>query len=170
SYGALVVGLAAPALGPQVTDLVALGAPGMGADRMDRLGTGARVWAALAPDDWIRRVPEVRIGRLATASAHRRSTADGGSTVTIITLAGSAIVRRRRTAPSPTGPAAGHGRGTDAVGRSDRPTRTGRPIGRATATRCNIASGSIPSGRPVEVIAVRDSDPPSRSRAFGPLR
>jgi alpha/beta hydrolase family protein len=59
SYGALVVGLAAPRL-PEVTDLVALGAPGMGADRAADLG-GARVWAALAPGDWIRRVPQIRV-------------------------------------------------------------------------------------------------------------
>jgi pimeloyl-ACP methyl ester carboxylesterase len=64
SYGALVVGLAAPALGRQVTGLVALGAPGMGVDRVDRLRTGATVWSALAPDDWIWRAPEIRLGRL----------------------------------------------------------------------------------------------------------
>ena len=43
SYGAIVVGLAAPRL-PEVADLVALGAPGMGADRAAELG-GARVWS-----------------------------------------------------------------------------------------------------------------------------
>jgi hypothetical protein len=59
SYGAIVVGLAAPHL-PGVGDLVALGAPGMGAARAADLG-GARVWAALAPSDWIRRVPQVRL-------------------------------------------------------------------------------------------------------------
>ena len=59
SYGAIVVGLAAPHL-PAVRDLVALGAPGMGASRAAQLG-GARVWSALAPDDWIRRVPQVRV-------------------------------------------------------------------------------------------------------------
>ncbi|MCA2212208.1 alpha/beta hydrolase [Jidongwangia harbinensis] len=59
SYGAIVVGLAAPDL-PEVGDLVALGAPGMGAGRAADLG-GARVWAALAPADWIRRVPAVRL-------------------------------------------------------------------------------------------------------------
>lgn len=62
SYGALVVGLAAPHL-PRVTDLVALGAPGMGASHAADLG-GARVWAALATDDWIRRVPQLRLGHL----------------------------------------------------------------------------------------------------------
>jgi hypothetical protein len=59
SYGAIVVGLAAPRL-PAVRDVVALGAPGMGADRAAELG-GARVWSALAPHDWIRRVPQARL-------------------------------------------------------------------------------------------------------------
>ncbi|MEV8507139.1 alpha/beta hydrolase [Actinoplanes sp. NPDC051475] len=59
SYGALVVGLAAPRL-PRVADVVALGAPGMGAAHASDLG-GARVWSALATDDWIRRVPQLRI-------------------------------------------------------------------------------------------------------------
>ncbi|MFY1671951.1 alpha/beta hydrolase [Plantactinospora sp. WMMB334] len=61
SYGALVVGLAAPALPAQVTDLVALAGIGMGVDRVAGLHTGARVWAAEAPDDWIRRLPPVRL-------------------------------------------------------------------------------------------------------------
>jgi hypothetical protein len=59
SYGAVVVGLAAPRL-PEVSDLVALGAPGMGAHRAADLG-GARVWSALAATDWIRRIPQVRL-------------------------------------------------------------------------------------------------------------
>lgn len=59
SYGAIVVGLAAPHL-PEVGDLVALGAPGMGAGRAADLG-GARVWSALAAGDWIRRIPQVRL-------------------------------------------------------------------------------------------------------------
>jgi pimeloyl-ACP methyl ester carboxylesterase len=59
SYGAIVVGLAAPRL-PEVRDLVALGAPGMGAGRAADLG-GARVWSALAAADWIRRIPQVRL-------------------------------------------------------------------------------------------------------------
>ena len=62
SYGALVVGLATPHL-PRVTDVVALGAPGMGVATAADLG-GARVWSALAADDWIRRIPQVRIGHL----------------------------------------------------------------------------------------------------------
>jgi pimeloyl-ACP methyl ester carboxylesterase len=59
SYGALVVGLAAPRL-PEVRDVVVLGAPGMGAGHAADLG-GARVWSALAPADWIRRIPQVRL-------------------------------------------------------------------------------------------------------------
>jgi hypothetical protein len=59
SYGAIVVGLAAPRL-PQVHDVVALGAPGMGAAHASDLG-GARVWSALAPADWMRRIPQVRV-------------------------------------------------------------------------------------------------------------
>jgi pimeloyl-ACP methyl ester carboxylesterase len=62
SYGALVVGLAAPQL-PRVADVVALGAPGMGTATASDLG-GARVWAALAADDWIRRIPQLRVGHL----------------------------------------------------------------------------------------------------------
>lgn len=64
SYGALVIGLAAARAGPSVTDLVALAAPGMGADRAADLGTPARVWSALAEGDWIRKVPPVRLGHL----------------------------------------------------------------------------------------------------------
>lgn len=59
SYGAIVVGLAAPHL-PVARKLVALGAPGMGASRAADLG-GARVWSALAPHDWIRRLPQARL-------------------------------------------------------------------------------------------------------------
>jgi hypothetical protein len=59
SYGAIVVGLAAPRL-PRVHDVVALGAPGMGASHAADLG-GARVWSALAPADWMRRIPQLRI-------------------------------------------------------------------------------------------------------------
>jgi hypothetical protein len=62
SYGALVVGLAAPHL-PRVADVIALGAPGMGARTAAGLG-GARVWSALAADDWIRRIPQLRVGHL----------------------------------------------------------------------------------------------------------
>ncbi|MEO3743180.1 alpha/beta hydrolase [Plantactinospora sp. B5E13] len=64
SYGALLVGLAAPSLPTQVTALVSVGGVGMGVDRVRELGTGATVWAAEAPDDWIRRIPPLRLGDL----------------------------------------------------------------------------------------------------------
>ncbi len=63
SYGALVVGLAAMDAPPQVTDVVTLGGVGVGAEHADRLGP-VRVWAAEAPDDWIRRVPRLRLPEL----------------------------------------------------------------------------------------------------------
>lgn len=61
SYGALVLGLAAPALPDQVHALVTLGGVGMGVDRAAELRTAAQVWAAEAPDDWIRRLPALRL-------------------------------------------------------------------------------------------------------------
>ncbi|MGI5214796.1 alpha/beta hydrolase [Plantactinospora sp. CA-290183] len=61
SYGALVVGLAAPALPGQVTNLVALAGVGMGAADRAGLRTGATVWAAEAPDDWVRWLPPARL-------------------------------------------------------------------------------------------------------------
>jgi len=76
SYGSVVVGLAATQL-PEVTDVVALGAPGIGVDRAADLG-GARVWSALAPDDWIRRIPQVRLFGLGLG--RRPSAADFGAT------------------------------------------------------------------------------------------
>jgi pimeloyl-ACP methyl ester carboxylesterase len=76
SYGALVAGLAAREL-PEVADVVALGAPGIGADRAADLG-GARVWSALAPGDWIRRIPQVRVFGLGLG--RRPSSADFGAT------------------------------------------------------------------------------------------
>ncbi|MFI7430588.1 alpha/beta hydrolase [Micromonospora sp. NPDC049836] len=60
SYGALVVGLAARDAPPQVTDVVTVGGIGLGVDRAGDLGP-VRVWAAEAPADWIRRVPQVRL-------------------------------------------------------------------------------------------------------------
>jgi pimeloyl-ACP methyl ester carboxylesterase len=61
SYGSTVLGLAAPGLDPRVTDLVALGSPGMGVDRAADLHTTAHVWAGTAPNDWTRRLPGLRI-------------------------------------------------------------------------------------------------------------
>ncbi|XVV14790.1 alpha/beta hydrolase [Actinoplanes sp. CA-131856] len=75
SYGALVAGLAAPRL-PAVGDVVTLGAPGIGASHAADLG-GARVWSALAPTDWIRRIPEVRL--LGVGLGRRPSNPDFGA-------------------------------------------------------------------------------------------
>ncbi|MEV0900508.1 alpha/beta hydrolase [Actinoplanes sp. NPDC049802] len=61
SYGSIVAGLAAPGLPAQVTDIVALGSPGMGVPERSGLNTSARVWACASPNDWIRRVPGVRV-------------------------------------------------------------------------------------------------------------
>jgi len=62
SYGAVVAGLAAPAL--DADDLVFLASPGVRADSVADLHTRARVWAARADQDWIRFVPHVRLGDL----------------------------------------------------------------------------------------------------------
>ncbi|WP_329036992.1 alpha/beta hydrolase family protein [Streptomyces sp. NBC_00178] len=62
SYGSVVCGLAAPGLG--ATDLVVLGSPGMRADDVAGLRTGARVWAAKDDTDWIDDVPHVRVAGL----------------------------------------------------------------------------------------------------------
>ncbi|THA86838.1 alpha/beta hydrolase [Streptomyces sp. A0592] len=59
SYGSVVCGLAARHT--DATDVVALGSPGMRADTADALHTGARVWAARGPSDWIADVPNVRL-------------------------------------------------------------------------------------------------------------
>ncbi|MFE5718172.1 alpha/beta hydrolase [Streptomyces erythrochromogenes] len=58
SYGSVVCGLAARHT--DATDVVAFGSPGMRADTADGLHTGARVWAARGPSDWIADVPNVR--------------------------------------------------------------------------------------------------------------
>jgi pimeloyl-ACP methyl ester carboxylesterase len=59
SYGSMVVALAARQL-PEVHDLVMLGSPGLGVRHAADLG-GATVWAAQAPQDWVRRIPQLRI-------------------------------------------------------------------------------------------------------------
>ncbi|MFI9004881.1 alpha/beta hydrolase [Streptomyces sp. NPDC053541] len=62
SYGSVVCGLAAPAV--RATDLVAVASPGMRAENVAALRTGARVWAAKDPTDWIDRVPNVSFAGL----------------------------------------------------------------------------------------------------------
>jgi pimeloyl-ACP methyl ester carboxylesterase len=59
SYGSMVVGLAVKSL-PSVHNVITLGSPGLGVNHASDLG-GATVWAAQAPADWIRRIPQVRI-------------------------------------------------------------------------------------------------------------
>lgn len=59
SYGSVVCGLAAPRL--DAADIVAVASPGMRADSAGELRTGARVWAAKDPTDWIDNVPHVRV-------------------------------------------------------------------------------------------------------------
>ncbi|GAA1811750.1 hypothetical protein HC028_05570 [Planosporangium flavigriseum] len=61
SYGSVVAGLAAPALGRHVQDIVALGSPGMGVERATELRTSARVWAGSTLSDWTRELPGIRI-------------------------------------------------------------------------------------------------------------
>jgi pimeloyl-ACP methyl ester carboxylesterase len=61
SYGSVVAGLAARPLGRRVHDIVALGSPGMGVDRVAQLHTAARVWAGSARGDWTRRLPGLRL-------------------------------------------------------------------------------------------------------------
>ncbi|MEU6310988.1 alpha/beta hydrolase [Streptomyces sp. NPDC047014] len=62
SYGSVVCGLAAH--DTDASDLVALGSPGMRAATAAGLRTGARVWAARGPSDWIADVPNVRFAGL----------------------------------------------------------------------------------------------------------
>ncbi|MEV7098095.1 alpha/beta hydrolase [Amycolatopsis sp. NPDC051045] len=61
SYGSTVLGLAAPGLPRQVTDIAAFGSPGMGVDDVTQLHTTARVWAGQSRGDWIRWIPGVRL-------------------------------------------------------------------------------------------------------------
>ncbi|MFB6514292.1 alpha/beta hydrolase [Streptomyces virginiae] len=57
SYGSVVCGLAARHT--DAADIVAFGSPGMRAATAAALRTGARVWAARGPSDWIADVPNV---------------------------------------------------------------------------------------------------------------
>jgi hypothetical protein len=61
SYGTVVLGHAASRLPAAVTDLVALGSPGMDVSRASDLHTSARVWAGSDPTDWTLRLPDIRI-------------------------------------------------------------------------------------------------------------
>ncbi|MFI0979172.1 alpha/beta hydrolase [Streptomyces sp. NPDC021093] len=59
SYGSVVCGIAAPRL--NAADIVAFASPGMRVDSADGLRTGARVWAAKDPTDWIDNVPNMQV-------------------------------------------------------------------------------------------------------------
>ncbi|WP_433528995.1 alpha/beta hydrolase [Micromonospora sp. CA-263727] len=144
SYGALVVGLAAVDAPPQVTDVVTLGGVGTGVDRADLLGP-ARVWAAEAPNDWIRRVPQLRLPGIGhgvrpgdrsfgaqplpvAATGHDGYLLPGGPTlaaVAEVVLHGAtaprdpvpaAPVAEGGTEAAPAGPVAEHGAGTLTAG------------------------------------------------------
>lgn len=62
SYGSVVCGLAAGRA--RISDLVALGSPGMDAGSAVALGTDANVWATRTPDDPIRFAPNLRVAGL----------------------------------------------------------------------------------------------------------
>lgn len=61
SYGAVVLGHAASRLPADVTDLIAIGSPGMDVSRSADLHTRARVWAGSDPSDWTLHLPDLRI-------------------------------------------------------------------------------------------------------------
>ncbi|MFJ6514801.1 alpha/beta hydrolase [Streptomyces sp. NPDC091406] len=59
SYGSVICARSAP--GTSADALVLYGSPGVGCDDAVALRTGARVWAGRGGDDWIARVPHVRV-------------------------------------------------------------------------------------------------------------
>jgi pimeloyl-ACP methyl ester carboxylesterase len=61
SYGSLVIAYAAARLPAQVTDLVALGSPGLDVAHARDLRTRARLWVGSAGRDWTRWLPDLRI-------------------------------------------------------------------------------------------------------------
>jgi hypothetical protein len=61
SYGSLVAGYAARRLPAAVTDVVAIGSPGLDVASCRDLRTRARVWAGSDPSDWTRRLPDIRV-------------------------------------------------------------------------------------------------------------
>ena len=74
SYGSIVLSYAAPRLPVAVTDLVAIGSPGMDIEAASDLDATARLWAGSAPDDWTRRIPPLRI----LGAGHGRNPTDDG--------------------------------------------------------------------------------------------
>jgi pimeloyl-ACP methyl ester carboxylesterase len=61
SYGSLVAGYAARRLPAAVTDVLAIGSPGLDVADCRDLRARARVWAGSSPSDWTRRLPDVRV-------------------------------------------------------------------------------------------------------------
>lgn len=61
SYGSLVMARAAARLPGAVTDLVAIGSPGLDVDRAAELRTSARLWAGSTDGDWTLWIPDVRV-------------------------------------------------------------------------------------------------------------
>ncbi|WP_069742847.1 alpha/beta hydrolase [Streptomyces sp. EN23] len=59
SYGSVICARSAP--GTSADALVLYGSPGVGSKDATALRTGARVWAGRGGDDWIARVPHVRV-------------------------------------------------------------------------------------------------------------
>ena len=65
SYGSVVCAKAAPRLAPLPVDDIALfGSPGTTADNAAALRTSANVWAGRGKGDWMRYVPNLRLGGL----------------------------------------------------------------------------------------------------------
>ncbi|SER25863.1 Alpha/beta hydrolase [Lentzea xinjiangensis] len=82
SYGSVVVALAAPEL--DVDDIVFTGSPGVRVRSVSELGTSARVWAIRAGGDWMRFVPNVRLGDL----GHGTDPASEGFGATVLRFEG----------------------------------------------------------------------------------
>jgi pimeloyl-ACP methyl ester carboxylesterase len=61
SYGSVVLGHAASRMPASVTDLVAIGSPGMDVSRAADLRAHARLWAGSDRTDWTLRLPDLRI-------------------------------------------------------------------------------------------------------------
>ncbi len=82
SYGSVVVAMAARDL--DVDDIVFTGSPGVRASSAAELETGARVWAIRAGGDWMRFVPNVRLGDL----GHGTDPASDGFGATVLRFEG----------------------------------------------------------------------------------
>ena len=128
SYGTVVLGHAAPRLPAAVTDLVALGSPGMDVSRASDLHTNARVWAGSDPTDWTLRLPDIRI--LGAGHGTNPTAASFGAL------------------PLNVADAAGHDgyfvRGTDALA-SIAAVVTGSPAGVVTGSPAGVVTGSGPA-------------------------